>query len=265
MHLVLTTPEGGELWVGGIHAAGDVEFLRRNGISCLLACASNCPVARAPRLKHLGTYDGTAVVKGDIKWFAVLALLDVVGQELRAGGRVLTACKNGAHRSATVAALLLCFLCGETPRVVMEHISRVREMCDFDSLHPDRRNFNVPLKTPRQFLEAKAVELRAAHDALETHEKMMLNTIMTPGSFQKFCLISSVNFPDSVTQSEFFMWSFPKTSKLPSYFLTWQFWFWKRCRRQARGQRQGRQDRCSWSRTQPLAVFDLNCKMWYVK
>ena len=66
MHLLLTSPGGGECWIGSIHAAGDVELLRKNGITAIVSCASNVPVARSGSLKHMGTYDGTAA-KGNIK------------------------------------------------------------------------------------------------------------------------------------------------------------------------------------------------------
>lgn len=196
MHLVLTTAGGGELWVGSIQAAGDVDFLRKNGISALVACASNVPVARSAGLKHLGTYDGTGAVTGDVKWFRLLALMDMVGQELRAAGRVLFSCRNGAHRSATMVALVLCFLTGEPPAVVMAHVTRIREMCDFDSLHPDRKNFNRPIVTPAQWLETKEADLRAAHDALEPGEKCMLNMVMTPDEFERFALANGASIPD---------------------------------------------------------------------
>lgn len=201
MHLVLTTPSGGEVWVGGIHAAGDVEFLRKNGITHVVSCASNVPVARAQSLKHMGTFDGTGVVKGDVRWFHVIALLHALSQELTKGARILLACKNGAHRSATLTALLLCFLTGVWPAEVMAHIAKIREMCDFDSLHPDRRNFNKPLLTPARFLEAKADDLRAAHEALEDHAKCHLNSVMTPEQFQRFCVVMGASFPDKCVKT----------------------------------------------------------------
>lgn len=200
MHLLLTTAGGGELWVGSIYAAGDVECLRKNGINALVACASNSPVARASHLKHLGTYDGTGIAKGDVKWFQVISVLDAIGAELRAGGRVLLSCRNGAHRSALVAALALCFLTGESPDTVMDHIKTVREMCDFNSVHPGDRNqvrdFHRPLLTPARFLRSKASDLEAAHEALEPGEKFRLNMVMSPAEFQSFAAISGVSFPD---------------------------------------------------------------------
>ena len=128
---------GGECWIVSIHAAGNVEFLRKNGITAIVSCASNVPVARSGSLKHMGTYDGTAVAKGNIKWFHVIAMLDAVWQEIKAGGWV---CKNGARRSAEITALFLCFITGENPDKVMRHIRAIREMTDFDSAHPGGRH-----------------------------------------------------------------------------------------------------------------------------
>jgi hypothetical protein len=197
MHLVLAVPGGGELWVGSSYAAGDVEYLRKNGITALVACASNVPVARASHLKHLGTWDGTAISKGDIKWLQVLALLDTIGQALRNGARILLSCRNGAHRSALLIVLVICFLTGLHPDEVMRHVSAIREMCDFDSVHPgDRKNFNKPMVTPATFLRSRAEDLRACYDALQPHEQLKLNTVMTPAEFQTFAATRGVSFPD---------------------------------------------------------------------
>eukprot|EP00435_Cladocopium_sp_Y103_P048146 s2077_g14.t1 len=83
MHLLLSTTSQGEIWIGSIHAAGDVEVLRKNGIT---------------------------------------AMMDAVRKEVENGGRVLFSCKNAAHRSAEVSALELCFATGEEPDTVMKHI-----------------------------------------------------------------------------------------------------------------------------------------------
>ena len=199
MHLLLSTPNQGEIWIGSIHAAGDVEVLRKNGITAMVSCASNVPVARAQNVKFLGVYDGTAIAKGNMKWYHVTAMMDAVLKEVENGGRVLFSCKNAAHRSAEVSALELCFLTGERPDTVMEHIRTIREMCDFDSVHPgDRRtqSFHLPILTPRQFLNSKTGDLKTAHDFLEPSEKMRLNCVMTPSEYQAFAALNGVSFPD---------------------------------------------------------------------
>jgi len=198
MHLLLTTPRQGEIWIGSIHAAGDVEVLRKNGITAMVSCASNVPVARTQNVKFLGVYDGTAIAKGNMKWYHVTAMMDAVLKEVENGGRVLFSCKNTAHRSAEVSGLELCFLTGEEPDTVMNHIRTIREMCDFDSVHPgDKRTcFNLPILTPRQFLRSKAADLAAAHDLLEPSEKMRLNVVMSPSEYEAFAAINGVSFPD---------------------------------------------------------------------
>ena len=51
MHIVLALPRredgsgGGELWLGGIAASGEVSVLRSNGINALLAASAKPPVA----------------------------------------------------------------------------------------------------------------------------------------------------------------------------------------------------------------------------
>ncbi|CAJ1389327.1 unnamed protein product [Effrenium voratum] len=147
MHLALRTPEGGELWIGGLNAGGNAELLRVNGISAVLCAGSNVSAARAAFIKNIGTFDGTGVCRGSIKWATVLSVLRTVAKELAAGGRVLVVCKNGAHRSALWLALLLCVLRCST-----------WEICDFDTYHPGHHRFQshweAPVRTPAQFLEA---------------------------------------------------------------------------------------------------------------
>ena len=195
MHIVLVVAGGGELWLGSIQAGGDSEYLRRNGITALVNCSNGAPMARAAGLKQLGTFDGVGIMTGHVKWYSVIAMLDAVGQELRNGGRVLLSCKSGTRRSSLVAALVLCFLCGIAPNQAMNHITKIRELCDFVSVVEKKPTEGVRA-TPGQFLLSKQSDLRAAHDALEGHERFMLNCVMTPSEYLQFAMVNSVVFPD---------------------------------------------------------------------
>lgn len=201
MHLALRTPEGGELWIGGLNAGGNAELLRVNGISAVLCAGSNVSAARAAFIKNIGTFDGTGVCRGSIKWATVLSVLRTVAKELAAGGRVLVVCKNGAHRSALWLALLLCVLCGLLPAEAMQHIRRVREICDFDTYHPGHHRFQshweAPVRTPAQFLEAKADDLMTAHKELaEERSVFRLNTLLSPAEFTQLVVNRGGSLPD---------------------------------------------------------------------
>ncbi len=68
------------------------------------------PVATGQDLRHFGVMDGTGVVAGDVELSRVLRTVAAVYNEVTdRGGTVLISCKNGAHRSATLAAVALMF------------------------------------------------------------------------------------------------------------------------------------------------------------
>ena len=53
MHVVFQTHNGGELWLGGIAAAGNIATLLDNGITGILSAASSPPAVKDHRLDRL--------------------------------------------------------------------------------------------------------------------------------------------------------------------------------------------------------------------
>lgn len=108
MHVVLQTHNGGELWLGGIAAAGNIATLLDNGITGLLSAASTPPMVKDHRLTDYATLDGTGLMttwsqlKERTRSLTVRILEDVLS-----GKNVLVSCRNGAHRSATEMAMLI--------------------------------------------------------------------------------------------------------------------------------------------------------------
>ena len=69
MHVVFQTHNGGELWLGGISAAGSIATLLDNGITGILSAASTPPGQRPPpdRLWNVGwdrSHDKLATAQG---------------------------------------------------------------------------------------------------------------------------------------------------------------------------------------------------------
>ncbi|CAE7359433.1 unnamed protein product, partial [Symbiodinium necroappetens] len=137
MHVVLSVPStGGELWLGGIAASGQVSVLHENGISAVLAAAAKPPVAMDPNVKFLGCLDGTGVTTGTVSLTEVLKTFRDIVRILSGGGKVLISCKNGAHRSSLLVALFLMFTCGVSADEAADYLSIVRNIVDLASYPP---------------------------------------------------------------------------------------------------------------------------------
>ena len=123
MHLILSIPStGGELWLGGIAASGQVSVLHENGISAVLAAASRPPVAMDPSVKFLGCLDGTGVTTGTVSLKEVLKVFRDIVRMMSSGGKILISCKNGAHRSSLLGSVLgvhMWHQCGRSTRLLV--------------------------------------------------------------------------------------------------------------------------------------------------
>ncbi|CAE7538303.1 unnamed protein product [Symbiodinium sp. CCMP2592] len=140
MHCVLELPNGAQCWLGGIGASGDVQVLIANGIGAILAAASHPPVIRDSRIDFLGNLDGTGVVHGDIDQGLVINMFQRIIKLLSSGMKVLISCKNGAHRSSFLMALLIIFLTGEPSEVVYSHLNSLRAIVDLSTTAPESRH-----------------------------------------------------------------------------------------------------------------------------
>ncbi|CAE7472448.1 unnamed protein product, partial [Symbiodinium sp. CCMP2592] len=201
MHCVLELPNGAQCWLGGIGASGDVQVLIANGIGAILAAASHPPVIRDSRIDFLGNLDGTGVVHGDIDQGLVINMFQRIMKLLSSGMKVLISCKNGAHRSSFLMALLIIFLTGEPSEVVYSHLNSLRAIVDLSTTAPESRHThgrkNVrPIDALGKMQQIFAEEgyrsltrlTRPAQHALgfdqDAGHRPRLNQLMTPSEFQ---------------------------------------------------------------------------------
>jgi hypothetical protein len=82
MHLVLSEPSGGQLWLGGIAASGSIAVLRENNVANVFAAAANPFPARAPWISLFGPWDGTGIITGSYDLKVVVSDLVRVARRL---------------------------------------------------------------------------------------------------------------------------------------------------------------------------------------
>ena len=205
MHVVLELPNGGQLWLGGITASGQVDVLIANGIGCILAAAAHSPVVRDSRIEFMGNLDGTGVAHGDIDKGIVIRMLERALKLLSSGQKILVSCKNGAHRSTFLAALLIIFVTGESASVVYSHLASLRAIVDLSSTAPEskhshgRKNLrpiDCLVKMEQYYSEeglrsltrlSKPAQLALGFDG-STVQRPRLNQLMTPAEFQNLAV-----------------------------------------------------------------------------
>ena len=150
MHVVFQTHDGGELWLGGISAAGSIATLLDNGITGILSAASTPPVVKDHRLTDYGTLDGTGLManwpqlKERARSLTVRILEDVLN-----GKKVLVSCRNGAHRSATQMAILLMALSRDSADQVHTYLRNLRNIVDLESFHPSQGQSSLRQTIPK--------------------------------------------------------------------------------------------------------------------
>ncbi|CAJ1456142.1 unnamed protein product [Effrenium voratum] len=186
MHMVWSSvTTGAEMWVGGAAASGDIGTLTRNGTSSTLAAAKTPPVVRDSRLNHLATCDGTSVVTGHTTFAEAMTIAGLVISALLAGARVLSSCKNGAHRSPFWAALILMLMTGHRPGAIAQHLSSIRAIIDLSSHHPRTRSsrYALPEITPLQWLERNYDKIYEVYSKTWSQYNFRLNNLLTPWEF----------------------------------------------------------------------------------
>ena len=186
MHMVWSSvTTGAEMWVGGAAASGDISTLTRNGISSTLAAAKTPPVVRDSRLNHLATCDGTSVVTGHTTFAEAMTIAGLVISALLAGARVLSSCKNGAHRSPFWAALILMLMTGRRPGAIAQYLSSIRAIIDLSSHHPRTRSsrYARPEITPLQWLEQNYDKIYEVYSKTWSKYNFRLNNLLTPWEF----------------------------------------------------------------------------------
>ncbi|CAE7228120.1 unnamed protein product [Symbiodinium natans] len=202
MHIVLDMPNGGQLWLGGKAASTQTNVLLENGIGAILAAASNPPVSRDSRVEFLGVMDGTGVAAGDIDQKLLVEKFRRVIKLLSQGIKILISCRNGAHRSSFLLALLLIFLTGLAPYDVYAYLQKLRQIVDLSSMAPESvhsrrgrpnvRPIDALVEMGPKFGDegSKAMSKLglAAQNALgfdlESGSRPRLNFLMNPAEFQ---------------------------------------------------------------------------------
>ena len=155
MHVVLDTGNGSKLWLGG-SVSVDPHRLVENGVTVVWPAASNVQVPDTVSVKILKTLDGTGVVNGRPSFEQVLGQVDEVVTLLMQGHSVLIACHNGAHRSATLSALVLLRLTAASAQEVSDYLSSLRNIVDLQSRAPSNHHRRMNVK-PMDYLESHVV------------------------------------------------------------------------------------------------------------
>ena len=137
---------GGELWLGGIGASGELTVLLDNGITGIRPAASDPPVMSDSRLTDYGTVDGTGAMTGWAKLKERVAhRVQRVIQDVLSGKKALISCRNGMHRSSTLMAVVLMALTKSTARDVYSYMQRLRNVVQLDQNHPNRSILSIYL------------------------------------------------------------------------------------------------------------------------
>ena len=155
MHCILDVESSagrGRLWLGGGQASANPEYLHSNGISVVL------PAARKPRCEEslqvevLPFVDGTGLANGSESLDSFLVLADKLLGRVAKGEAVLSCCKNGAHRSATEACVLVMRWTGWDSVQVGNYVSSLRNIVDLSSVPRPNAQTRRPRK-PAEFLK----------------------------------------------------------------------------------------------------------------
>ena len=189
MHLVLDlgaiSPDLGTgcLWLGGEAASSNINLLNHNGIKVILPAAKKPAIAESIALKIYPCLDGTGVSQGDLVLEEVVEIIDQAIHDLLNGLSVLIHCHNGAHRSATLAAILLMRMCRKGAVETMNYITACRNIVDFNS-YPPKRLGRVSSTRPADFLVSKEDEIQGEHREILVD----FNDLQTPMMFRRKCL-----------------------------------------------------------------------------
>ena len=179
----------GKLWLGSETAASDLQLLRDNKISTVLPAAAKPCVAESMDLEILPVIDGTAVANGQVPFEALMKVVDRVVEALAAGKGVLINCRNGAHRSATLTAVLLLRILGQevTPEDIHTFLNAARNIVDLNSRAPPNKYRTVSNK-PMDFIQELSERVRALEPPRGLKPLSQPNELLTPIGFRRFCL-----------------------------------------------------------------------------
>ena len=195
-HLVLDASSygsRGQLWLASVAATSRAEVLEAAGISHIYSAGYQKQQTRDKRFTFFPTHDGTGVVAGDVSFSNVLQQLHSICDLVLRGYRVVLCCKNGAHRSAMMMALLLMLMTGRGPGDVSNYLVRLRTIVDMNSPPPRRRELGSGLA----FLEEKQDVIRQFRQKARV-PVLSLNEIVSRRGFRSFLAAGSLQ--DSTSQ-----------------------------------------------------------------
>eukprot|EP00439_Symbiodinium_sp_Y106_P006257 s6345_g1.t1 len=182
MHLVLDASRynsRGQLWLASVEATSSVALLEAHGITRVYSAGLQRAQTKDARFYFLATHDGTGVLRGNISFSDVLqTAVDVAQHLLKGGYRYVVCCRNGAHPSAMIAALILLVLTGQPAAAVNLYLQRLRSLSDLNSKPPGGEQ----LETPLQFINSKMSEINKARQVAKL-PAICLNSIMTMAEF----------------------------------------------------------------------------------
>ena len=149
----MTNEWGSKLWLGVSVAGRDANLLLKNNIGAVWAARSTVEPGDTAAVKVLHFMDGTGVVRGTPDFDIVMSFVDTVLSSLYRGTSVLVTCHNGAHRSATLTALILMRITGLSATEVNTYLTSLRNIVDLSSRAPPSAR-RVTTRRPIDFLEA---------------------------------------------------------------------------------------------------------------
>ena len=165
MTLIFETEQHGRLWLGGEKAAHNSKLLADNDVYAVWPAYKGAR-PESPSVFAFDVVDGTGACNGDIPLKKVLSIVTDIVALLVAGKSVLVACHNGAHRSATLACLVLIRLTAWSASEASSYLTTMRNIVDLNSRAPPSA-YRTISKRPADFLEEVQAEFRAA-DAFAT-------------------------------------------------------------------------------------------------
>lgn len=164
----------GKLWLGGEFASGDVKLLMDNNITTVLPASRKPSPAESLNIRVLPYVDGTALASGSVPLAEFLEVADsLINEMLQKGEGVLICCKNGAHRSATLACVMLMRMTGWRADACDAYITGLRNLVDLRSLPPlshHRRSQTRPIDFCKSYED----------QILRGHFSLNVNTVVTP-------------------------------------------------------------------------------------
>ena len=171
----------GKLWLGGEAASTNPSILDLHDIQWVLPACKKPTVVESMAVTVLEIFDGTGLANGDLSLEAFLPVSDHVVDILLDSGKVLVSCKNGAHRSATLAVIIMMRLSGLSALEAANSVSTLRNIVDLRSVAPASMRRRRPIK-PIDFLIEHQDQIR------EGARNLRLSKVLSPVAYKKWAL-----------------------------------------------------------------------------